>query len=645
MDKWDEVVHGMNTISHSVNMVKLEPTINLTDTQNGSHQSTCDQDSETINLEPVPLTKTYKVGLLDELLLNNTKVLMKKTKSDKSQLVVSNVEAVVDMICQSLVEPDVVEKILNPLVPMDVMNLDLALPGLASILWPQSHTEVRFDFVKWRKSEESTIEFGLEELVDCDIDDEGGFVRVRLDGSHVTAYDVSEKWIALGYYSGAIRLFDRKKLSFNKLIYDGKKDVDRYSGKISHVWIHEDTVITIDTRNTLVIRTVDNLDKPVKHVLGDSLEHLVVQKNVCLQVFVNQENYDLFVYEVIGSNMIVIKQLSIPKIVTSNIIKVSLNTDGKQLLLYYEEEMMDYKTWKNVELFGDQLSLQFQQFYTTFTGHQRPTCRMSNSIGQQRRTHFLVIIQYESGLVLDQYKINPDNLVLGPCSSFRVLSKVGDGTEKNLWKLLSPSIEILPYDEYGGYYIPNQIDDICDTSFSILKGPIHLLQNVLDVDSKMQTTQNNDQRTIKCKLVSKNVFYDQRSLIYHAENEDHTDVTILDLWKGDWNTEALYKPIQWRKIPDLVESSEESDTVDSDEETESDTDSEDVDYLVNIHAEWGHNAPNEVAHFDAVSNEDEDVDVLVDQHDNADLDKEQNDNATNEESEDEMPSLETGTGL
>ena len=39
---------------------------------------------------------------------------------------------------------------------------------------------------------------------------------------------------------------------------------------------------------------------------------------------------------------------------------MSLNTSSKLVLVYYEEEMLDYKTWRNIELFGGHLGHHFQ---------------------------------------------------------------------------------------------------------------------------------------------------------------------------------------------------------------------------------------------------------------------------------------------
>lgn len=71
------------------------------------------------------------------------------------------------------------------------------MSDLSPLTWTGG--EVRFDFVRWLD--------GL--LAPCGRGADGAFVRVSVDGGHVTAMDVSHRWLALGYYSGAVRVLDR----------------------------------------------------------------------------------------------------------------------------------------------------------------------------------------------------------------------------------------------------------------------------------------------------------------------------------------------------------------------------------------------------------------------------------------------------
>jgi len=633
-------------------MIKMETNIQVS-----SSPTTHNMDQKLFNNNPMQMVKTSKNLHLNYPKKLETNKVQQKKKPDSSEDK-SNLQAVVDMVSRPLVEPDVVRNIYRDLAPFDKMNLELGLPGLANLVHRsdvdptvQANSDVRFDFVKWRQNPSSPLE---EVLENCDIDEKGSFVRVRLDGSHVTAFDVGERWIALGYYSGAVRLFDRESLTFNKLVYDEKRDVDRYSGKISRIWISEDLVISLDTRNTLVQRTVAEPDKPTKHSLGDTLQHFVLQGKICLQVLEKQDSFDLLVCQLDGKNMTGIKQISIPKIVTSNIRRVSLDIQSKQMLVYYDEEMLDYKTWKNIEIFGGQLSHQFQEFYTVFTGQQRHS-------DYGTRTQFLVILDYMSGTVNSQFEINPKNSVLGPNSGLRVLTKVGEGIEANLWKLLRPicgnfinrldGLEVL---------IPNQIisDSDCEDRFKLRQLPQHLLQNVLTIPSHQEKQYDEGEeemrRAVNCKLVSENVFYDERSLIFHSQEKEQADITILDLWQRGWSLESLHKPVEWKEPPDLVESSGSSDseeTEDSDDFTEGDSDS-DSDAIEppiqnNGHVEWEPNALDDIEDLDdeaVIQDYNEEQlegieaglgNIMVDHHDNS----------AEEESGDEMPALETGTGL
>ena len=104
-----------------------------------------------------------------------------------------------------------------------------------------------FDYVRWGRG---------GRLTPCGRADEDAFVRLSLDGTYVTAIDVSCRWLALGYYSGAVRVMDRHDLSLSKWVYS-RCSREGDGGKIVKIWLVGDTsLVALDRFNMLTVRNI-----------------------------------------------------------------------------------------------------------------------------------------------------------------------------------------------------------------------------------------------------------------------------------------------------------------------------------------------------------------------------------------------------
>jgi len=551
--------------------------------------------------------------------------------SPPGKLPVSDDE-LLDMISRPFVEPDIVQNIFGRVEPMDVVSLELALPPLSTLFSLYGDIapltgggEVVFDYVRWGRG---------GRLTPCGRADEDAFVRLSLDGTYVTAIDVSCRWLALGYYSGAVRVMDRHDLSLSKWVYS-RCSREGDGGKIVKIWLVGDTsLVALDRFNMLTVRNIHDMDTVSRTTLGDSLVEVVVQKDICLQVFDNEDSFGLAVFRLEENKLNLFQEFPIPKVVTSNIIKVSLNTSSKLVLVYYEEEMLDYKTWRNIELFGGHLGHHFQEFYAAFIGG-----RPYSTSG--RKTKFLALINYETGALVKQYHLRVGSALTRALDApISAMVGAGEGREENLWKMLRKAFKedkssSHPFNRihthqfvWGGFgvvreeeesnfdsasrYLPNAVlpgeesfrlqkfpfsilsskrseflknhpwEAAVQPSFTRLRPRSTMTEDSHDLEEVIEKVceEGEDQLTVPGEMVTNTVFYDHRSLVYHISEKDEDGeeeqqeyrarVTLLDMWNRDWETE--HGPVNLANLPELVASSNDEYEEDSDEDDTSDED-------------------------------------------------------------------------
>lgn len=298
------------------------------------------------------------------------------------------------------------------------------------------------------------------------------------------------------------------------------------------------------------------------------------------------------------------------------------------MLVYYEEEMLDYKTWRNIELFGGHLGHHFQEFYAAFIGG-----RPYSTSG--RKTKFLALISYENGSLVKQYHLRVGSAMVRALETpILAMVRVGQGREENLWKMLKRSFaedksSSYPFNRihthqfvWGGFGVvrdeeESNFDDASsdipnvvipgEKSFMLQKFPFSILkskrseflknhpwelgvqpsftrlrsrstesEDVQDLEDILEKVagENEERLTIPGELVGKCVHYDERSLVYHVMEEEGVEsrIQLLDLWRGEWETE--HHPPE-DPLPGLVPSDGESNSDDdTDDDSEEDDDGE-----------------------------------------------------------------------
>lgn len=111
-------------------------------------------------------------------------------------------------------------------------------------------------------------------------------------------------------------------MSMSKWVYS-KSSREGDGGKITNVWICGDNLVTLDRFNMVVVRNLQELDTcSCRTSLGETLLQVVMQKEICLQLFDNEDSYGVAVFKLEDNQLNLVQEFPIPKVVTSNIIKV-----------------------------------------------------------------------------------------------------------------------------------------------------------------------------------------------------------------------------------------------------------------------------------------------------------------------------------